>query len=282
MSRSRIPEMATHLGAVVASAQALRERQGSTLIAGGSKAEREMIEYGSDGRATTPLTEAYTQGVKALFAAEDFCLSAVEMAGRADRSFTTMSAFRGAAEASAQASWYLDPEIDSHERAARAMGGLMQAVGAAKRFGRKAKIEFEPKPKAEIHALDEIVKRYPGVPRKLPNLEQLLRQAGKSLGLENKVSEAGLESLSNVSHSMKDARDQIIQGWEDLASPELEPHQATEWGYWYITNIFAAATSQCANLLGWETRTWIDEAAQETSEIQELFNAERAERIRNL
>ena len=276
----RLVAIGHHLQSIVEAAKRLRRRQGDRVMSVDSQAHNEVQNWAASDNETTPLTEAHFQGLKALLAAEDFCSASVDMAGRPDRSFSTMTVLRGAAEASAKAFWYLDPSIGADERAARAIGGLQVAVGSAKRFGRKARIEFGEDVSAEIDALDAVIRKHPGGATTPPNWEQLLRGIGRTMQLEDRVSDAGLESLSNAAHSMKDARDQIIIGWEEDGSPILQTHRASEWGYWYVANIFAAAVSHAAELLGWDDEQWLREATASTEELQKLFNTVKAERTR--
>ena len=276
--QERLVAIGQLLGSITDAASRLRQRQGDRIMTLESQAHAEIQSWSADVIDTTPLSEAYVQGLKALLAAEDFCSAAVDMAGRPDRSFSTMAALRGGAEASAKAFWYLDPSIDADERASRAIGGLQVAVGSAKRFGRKAKIEFGDDVSTEIDALDEIIGAHPGGARTPPNWEQLLRDIGRTMQLEDRVSDAGFESLSNAAHSMKDARDQIVLGWEEDGHPILQTHRASEWAYWYVANLLAAAVFYAAELLGWDDEQWLKEATRATDELQKLFNAVKAER----
>lgn len=278
MNQDRQRVMAAHLESIVAASRELRHRQRVNVVTTGSSADRELRLRASDGADANPVIEAHIQGLKAVVAAEDFIGAAVDLAGRPERSFATMAVLRGAAEAAAQAFWYLDPSIGLDEREARALGGLRDAVGSARRFGRKGKLLFASEVASGLDALDEVVRVHPADARGLPTWEKLLRELGRTLAFEDRLSDAGLEALSNAAHSVKGARDQIVIEWEDDGRPVLHTHPATQWGYWYVANLFVSAVSHAALLFGWPTDEWLEDATLQSEQLQQLFNEVLAER----
>ena len=94
----RLVAIGHHLQSIVEAAKRLRSRQGDRVMSVDSQAHNEVQNWAASDNETTPLTEAHFQGLKALLAAEDFCSASVDMAGRPDRSFSTMAVLRGAAE----------------------------------------------------------------------------------------------------------------------------------------------------------------------------------------
>ena len=64
----------------------------------------------------------------------------------------------------------------------------------------------------------------------------------------------------------------------DDGLPTLQTHRATEWGYWYVANIFASATTGMSELFGWDNQEWLNDATRSAVQLQELFNKVKAER----
>jgi hypothetical protein len=269
--------MAGHLGALVEANRALRRRQALAVVVPGSIGANEINSRIAANGDLRPLTEARLQGFRAIAAAEDFIGTAVDQAGRADRSFSTMTVLRGAAEALAQAFWYLDPGIDIDEREARAMGGLLEGLRSARTFANKGKLTFGEDVDRELNALRNEVDAYPN-PKTRPNWEQLTRALADRTTIDPNLADAGYHALASAAHSQKDARDQIVVSWEEDGAPVLRTHAAKEFAYWYIANLYAATVTFIARLFGWSIQQWLQDALRHTDDLQQFVNEVRAER----
>ncbi|MGH8872877.1 MAG: hypothetical protein ACRDWS_12965 [Acidimicrobiia bacterium] len=143
------------------------------------------------------------QGLKAMSAAFDFVGSALDLNAR-----------------------YLAPSLPSNTRQSRAMTGVRDALGSARRFGRKAQISFSDEQAAALDELGARVTAHPARATGSSTLEQKLRDIAQTLSLEDRLSDAGLEALSNCAHATKSARDAIVVGWDDDGTPKLTTHVA--------------------------------------------------------
>jgi hypothetical protein len=270
--------MVEQLRSIVETTRALRGRNPFVLGIAGSQAAAELDARASRGADTKGLTEAFVQGLKAIAAAEDFIGAAVDFGDRPDRSFSTMAVMRGAAEACAQSFWYLDPGIDADTRDARAIGGLRKALGAADSFVRKGELTLGSDTTSALDDLRDVVNTHPG-PLNPDNMERLIRGLGATGEIDQRYADAGYGALSNATHSQKDARDQIIIGWDDDGDPVLQPHLGTEYVLWYVASLYGLAVFQAARLLGWDTDEWLGEAILQGDQLERLLNEVVAEHI---